>query len=456
MNYLILVRHGQSIWNLEKKFTGWVDVDLNENGKNEAKKAAKLIKEKDINIDLYYSSLQLRAKNTLTIIQEELMDYKNVKPAWQLNERHYGSLTGLNKDEMKKKLGEEKVHQFRRSWDLRPEPLDKSSPYHPLNIKIYSGKNSFEQIIESEKIDVVLTAVVGYSGLIPTINAIKNGKKIALANKETLVVAGELITRLSLEYGAEIIPVDSEHSAIFQCLVGEEKNPIEKNKLTASGGPFTGQTREELISITKEQALKHPNWSMGAKITIDSASLMNKGLEVIEAKWLFNLTKKQIDVVVHPQSIIHSAIQFEDGSIKAQLGTPNMKIPIQYALTYPRHSPSNWERLDFTNIDDLTFEAPNLERFPCIALAYKALNKKGSASAVLNFANDYSVFRFLKEEIKFIDIPKIIDFAIDNHQWIENPNLNDLKKLDLWTKDFVKNYDSVSYTHLTLPTSDQV
>ena len=304
------------------------------------------------------------------------------------------------------------------------------SALNPLNIKVYSGKNSLEQIIESEKIDVVLTAVVGYSGLIPTINAIKNGKKIALANKETLVVAGELITRLSLEYGAEIIPVDSEHSAIFQCLVGEEKNPIEKIILTASGGPFRGQTREELISITKEQALKHPNWSMGAKITIDSATLMNKGLEVIEAKWLFNLTKKQIDVVVHPQSIIHSAIQFEDGSIKAQLGLPDMKLPIQYALGFPYRIKNNFRRFNFLDFSKLTFEEPDLKTFKNLALAYKAMASGGNAPCVLNAANEVAVNAFLKNEIAFLKMPDLIDNCLEKINFVKNPTLEDYIETD--------------------------
>ena len=312
------------------------------------------------------------------------------------------------------------------------------SALNPLNIKVYSGKNSLEQIIESEKIDVVLTAVVGYSGLIPTINAIKNGKKIALANKETLVVAGELITRLSLEYGAEIIPVDSEHSAIFQCLVGEEKNPIEKIILTASGGPFRGQTREELISITKEQALKHPNWSMGAKITIDSATLMNKGLEVIEAKWLFNLTKKQIDVVVHPQSIIHSAIQFEDGSIKAQLGLPDMKLPIQYALGFPYRIKNKFKRFNFLDFSKLTFEEPDLKTFKNLALAYKAMESGGNAPCILNAANEVAVNAFLKNEIAFLKMPDLIDNCLEKINFVKNPTLEDYIETDRQTRILAK------------------
>ena len=312
------------------------------------------------------------------------------------------------------------------------------SALNPLNIKVYSGKNSLEQIIESEKIDVVLTAVVGYSGLMPTINAIKNGKKIALANKETLVVAGELITRLSLEHGAEIVPVDSEHSAIFQCLVGEEKNPIEKIILTASGGPFRGQTREELISITKEQALKHPNWSMGAKITIDSATLMNKGLEVIEAKWLFNLAKKQIDVVVHPQSIIHSAIQFEDGSIKAQLGLPDMKLPIQYALGFPYRIKNKFKRFNFLEFSKLTFEEPDLKTFKNLALAYRAMESGGNAPCVLNAANEVAVNAFLKNEIAFLKMPDLIDNCLEKINFVKNPTLEDYIETDRQTRILAK------------------
>ncbi len=312
------------------------------------------------------------------------------------------------------------------------------SALNPLNIKVYSGQNSLEQIVESEKIDVVLTAVVGYSGLIPTISAIKNGKKIALANKETLVVAGELITRLSLEYGAEIIPVDSEHSAIFQCLVGEEKNPIEKIILTASGGPFRGQTREELISITKEQALKHPNWSMGAKITIDSATLMNKGLEVIEAKWLFNLTKKQIDVVVHPQSIIHSAIQFEDGSIKAQLGLPDMKLPIQYALGFPYRIKNNFKRFNFLDFSKLTFEEPDIKTFKNLALSYKAMESGGNAPCILNAANEVAVNAFLKNEIAFLKMPDLIDNCLEKINFVKNPTLEDYIETDRQTRILAK------------------
>ena len=308
------------------------------------------------------------------------------------------------------------------------------SALNPLNIKVYSGKNSLEQIVVSEKIDVVLTAVVGYSGLLPTINAIKNGKKIALANKETLVVAGELITRLCLEYGVEIIPVDSEHSAIFQCLVGEEKNPIEKIILTASGGPFRGKRREELISITKEEALKHPNWSMGAKITIDSATLMNKGLEVIEAKWLFNLTKEQIDVVVHPQSIVHSAIRFKDGSVKAQLGLPDMKLPIQYALGFPNRIKNDFKRFNFLDYPSLAFEKPDVETFQNLAHAYKAMERGGNSSCILNAANEIAVEAFLKDKIGFLNMSDLINNCLEKITFVKNPTLDDYIETDRQTR----------------------
>ncbi|MBT6953199.1 MAG: 1-deoxy-D-xylulose-5-phosphate reductoisomerase, partial [Flavobacteriaceae bacterium] len=247
-----------------------------------------------------------------------------------------------------------------------------------LGVKVFAGQQSLEEVVEGENIDVVLTALVGYSGLKPTIRAIKAKKTIALANKETLVVAGDLITKLCYENGVKIYPVDSEHSAIFQCLVGETYNPIEKIYLTASGGPFKGKLRADLTNITKTQALKHPNWEMGAKITIDSASLMNKGLEVIEAKWLFNLKAEQINVVVHPQSIIHSAVQFEDGSIKAQLGVPDMKLPIQYALGFPERLKNNFNRFSFMDYPNLTFEKPDLETFRNLQLAYNAMEKGGN------------------------------------------------------------------------------
>jgi 1-deoxy-D-xylulose-5-phosphate reductoisomerase len=300
----------------------------------------------------------------------------------------------------------------------------------PHDIKVFAGQKAIAQVVEMETIDVVLTALVGYSGLIPTVNAIKAGKPIALANKETLVVAGELITQLAREHAVNLYPVDSEHSAIFQCLVGEFHNPIEKIILTASGGPFRGKDRAFLETVTRDQALKHPNWDMGAKITIDSASLMNKGLEVIEAKWLFGLKAEQIEVVVHPQSIVHSLVQFEDGSIKAQLGLPDMRIPIQFALSYPHRFKSNFERFDFTKYPQLTFEQPDLKTFRNLQLAFDALATGGNAPCVLNAANEIAVAAFLREEIGFLDMPDVIEEVLGRVALIAHPKLDDYVETD--------------------------
>lgn len=294
-----------------------------------------------------------------------------------------------------------------------------------LGIKVFAGQQSLEEVVETENIDVVLTALVGYSGLKPTIRAIKAKKTIALANKETLVVAGDLITKLCLENGVKIYPVDSEHSAIFQCLVGETYNPIEKIYLTASGGPFRGRLRNDLLNITKAQALKHPNWEMGAKITIDSASLMNKGLEVIEAKWLFDLKAEQIDVVVHPQSIIHSAVQFEDGSIKAQLGVPDMKLPIQYALGFPERLKNTFKRFSFMDYPNFTFEKPDLETFRNLQLAYNAMDKGGNMPCILNAANEIAVAAFLKDKIGFLNMSDLIADCMEKITFVSNPTLED-------------------------------
>jgi 1-deoxy-D-xylulose-5-phosphate reductoisomerase len=314
------------------------------------------------------------------------------------------------------------------------------SELNRLNIKVYAGSESLNQIVDSNEIDIVLTALVGYSGLLPTINAIKNRKKIALANKETLVVAGSLIKNLCEENSTEIIPVDSEHSAIFQCLAGEESNPIEKIFLTASGGPFRGKKVDDLKNITKKQALKHPNWSMGAKITIDSATLMNKGLEVIEAKWLFDLSKEQIEVVVHPQSIIHSAVQFQDGSIKAQLGLPDMKLPIQYALGFPKRLSNRFERFSFFDYPNLTFEKPDLETFKNLALAYKAMEKGGNSPCILNAANEIAVSAFLNDKISFLNMADLIDNCLEKINFVKNPSLEELIESDLETRNLATNY----------------
>jgi len=296
-----------------------------------------------------------------------------------------------------------------------------TSALSSLPIQVYSGDAALVSVVESDTIDMVLTAMVGYAGLLPTIHAIKAGKNIALANKETLVVAGELITNLAKENNVSIYPVDSEHSAIFQCLAGEENNSIEKIILTASGGPFRGKDRDFLSAVTKQQALKHPNWSMGAKITIDSATLMNKGLEVIEAKWLFDLTASQIDVIVHPQSIIHSMVQFEDGSMKAQMGLPDMKLPIQYALHYPYRLKSSFPRFDFAAYPSLTFEKPDLETFRNLAVAYQALEKGGNAACIVNAANEIAVEAFLCDKISFLEISDVIIECVAKISYIQNP-----------------------------------
>lgn len=300
----------------------------------------------------------------------------------------------------------------------------------PLDIKVFAGAKAVEQIVEMETIDLVLASIVGYAGLASTVNAIRHKKNIALANKETLVVAGELVTRLALENGVNIYPVDSEHSAIFQCLAGEWENKIEKIYLTASGGPFRGKDRNFLAGIKKEQALKHPNWSMGAKITIDSASLMNKGLEVIEAKWLFSLAPEQIDVIVHPQSIVHSLVQFEDGSIKAQLGLPDMKLPIQYAMGYPGRLKNSFPRFDFMNYPQLTFEKPDLATFTNLSLAFDALNKGGNMPCVLNAANEVAVQAFLEDKISFLHMSDVIYETMARTTFLKAPDLEDYRACD--------------------------
>ncbi len=302
------------------------------------------------------------------------------------------------------------------------------------DIKVFAGENALASVVQMDTIDLVLTALVGYSGLRPTIKAIEAGKNIALANKETLVVAGELITKLAREKGVNIYPVDSEHSAIFQCITGEFHNRIEKIILTASGGPFRGKKRQELLSVTKAQALKHPNWSMGAKVTIDSASMMNKGLEVIEAKWLFGLKAEQIEVVVHPQSIIHSIVQFEDGSMKAQLGLPDMRLPIQFAMTYPDRLKTKFPRFDFQNYPALTFEKPDMETFRNLALAFESLNKAGNMPCVLNAANEVAVSEFLKEKVGFLEMSEIVEQCLAKMAYVANPSYEDYVDTDKETR----------------------
>ncbi len=304
------------------------------------------------------------------------------------------------------------------------------------DIKTFTGIDALAQVAAMQETDVVLTALVGYAGLLPTIKAIEAKKTIALANKETLVVAGELITKLAAQNGVHIYPVDSEHSAIFQCLVGEFQNKIEKIYLTASGGPFRGKKKQDLLNITKEQALKHPNWDMGAKITIDSATLMNKGLEVIEAKWLFNLQPEQIDVIVHPQSIVHSLVQFEDGSMKAQMGLPDMKHPIQYALSFPYRLTSSSPRFNFMDYPELTFEQPDKETFLNLSLAYEALQKGGNLACILNAANEVAVEAFLNDKIKFLEIAEVNQKCMEQIAFVKTPTYEDYVATDSETRVF--------------------
>lgn len=307
-----------------------------------------------------------------------------------------------------------------------------------LPIKVYCGAEALCQVVAEDPVDIVLTALVGFAGLRPTISAIKAHKPIALANKETLVVAGELIDALAAENNVPILPVDSEHSAIFQCLVGELGNPIEKILLTASGGPFRKFTKEQLATVTKEQALKHPNWNMGAKITIDSASMMNKGFEVMEARWLFGVKPEQIEVLVHPQSIIHSAVQFEDGAIKAQLGMPDMRIPIQYAFSYPDRLKSDFPRIDFDLCTQLTFEHPDTKKFRNLALAFEAISKGGNMPCIINAANEIANAAFLHDEVSFLGISDVIEQTMQKASFIHKPTFDDYMATDREAREIAK------------------
>ena len=309
-----------------------------------------------------------------------------------------------------------------------------------FNIEILFGRSGLLELAKRSDVDVMLNALVGAPGMEPTLLAIKAGVDVALSNKESLVMAGNIIKKAQEQSGSEIFPVDSEHSAIWQCLVGEELEDLNRIILTGSGGPFRQKEISLFSNITVKEALNHPNWDMGEKITIDSATMMNKGLEVIEAYWLFRIDPDQINIIVHPQSIIHSMVEMKDGSVKAQMGVPDMKVPIQYALTYPRHIKATWEKLDLINCADLTFENPDYNRFPCIALGFKVLERFGSSGAALNLSNDYAVYRFLNGEIQFTDIPKINESVLEEHPWIEEPSLEDLLELDEWVKNYVTTY----------------
>ena len=309
-----------------------------------------------------------------------------------------------------------------------------------LNIEMLFGRSGLLELAKRSDVDVMLNALVGAPGMEPTLLAIKAGVDVALSNKESLVMAGNIIKKAQEQSGAEIFPVDSEHSAIWQCLVGEELEDLNRIILTGSGGPFRQKDLSLFSKITVKEALNHPNWDMGEKITIDSATMMNKGLEVIEAYWLFRIDPDQINIIVHPQSIIHSMVEMKDGSVKAQMGVPDMKVPIQYALTYPRHIEATWEKLDLITCADLTFEKPDYNRFPCIALGFKVLERFGSSGAALNLSNDYAVYRFLNEEIQFTDIPRINESVLEEHPWIEEPSLEDLLEIDEWVKNYVTTY----------------
>lgn len=328
-----------------------------------------------------------------------------------------------------------------------------------LPIKVYAGEDALSQIVEEGAIDLVLAAMVGYAGLKPTMNAIRAGKAIALANKETLVVAGELMNELALQYSAPILPVDSEHSAIFQCLAGEVGNGIEKLIVTASGGPFRTCTKEQLCTVKKEQALKHPNWKMGAKITIDSATLMNKGFEMIEAKWLFGVEPSRIEAVVHPQSIIHSMVQFEDGAVKAQLGTPDMRLPIQYAFSYPDRLPGDFGRLDFLTLGNLTFERPDTDRFHNLALAIEAMNRGGNLPCILNAANEVVVAAFLQDEISFLGMSEVIEKTMQQVDFILKPTYEDYVSTDIEARriaaELTKSVNNKKLANASLLTSNR-
>ena len=310
------------------------------------------------------------------------------------------------------------------------------------NIRIIAGRSALLELSCRNDIDLVMNSLVGTAGMEPTICTVKAGVDVALSNKESLVLAGNIINDLLKQYSGKLFPVDSEPSAIWQCLKGEDTNQIKNIILTGSGGPFRTKLKDEFNQITPEQALQHPNWEMGNKITIDSATMMNKGLEVIESHWLFDVGIDQIDIVIHPQSIIHSMVEFVDGSVKAQLGVPDMKIPIQYALTYPDHFPANGEALNLVDIGNLTFEKPDLEKFPCIRLAYEALNEGGTFPVVLNVANDEVVAAFLNRRIQFSDIPNLIEDALNQHEFIDNPDLRMISEISQWTINFI--HDEIS------------
>ena len=354
------------------------------------------------------------------------------------------SVTALSANKNGKRLVEQakKYHPDSIAIIEKDAALYVESELKNSGIKIFIGRNGLLEMACRSDVDIMLNGLVGSFGMEPTLNAVKAGVDVALSNKESLVMAGDIIDREKKKSGVHIFPVDSEHSAIWQCLSGETMDDVERILLTGSGGPFRVRPLDTFKEVTPVEALNHPNWDMGKKITIDSATMMNKGLEVIEARWLFGFDSNKIDIVVHPQSIIHSLVEFKDKSVKAQLGVPDMKIPIQFALTYPRHAPAMWESLDLIKIGSFTFEAPDLNRFPCINLAYQALKQGGTTPAVLNVANEQSVYRFLDGNIGFMEIPEIIEKACEVHEWNTHPSLDELVHLEKWATDFVSSFKS--------------
>jgi len=354
------------------------------------------------------------------------------------------SITALSANKNGKRLVEQAKKYYPDSIAIVDEEaaLYVESELKNSGIKIFTGRNGLLEMACRNDVDIMLNGLVGSFGMEPTLNAVKAGVDVALSNKESLVMAGDIIDREKKKAGVHIFPVDSEHSAIWQCLSGEAMDDVERILLTGSGGPFRMRPLNTFKEVTPVEALNHPNWDMGKKITIDSATMMNKGLEVIEARWLFGFESNQINIVVHPQSIIHSLVEFKDKSVKAQLGVPDMKIPIQFALTYPRHAPAMWEQLDLIKIGTFTFEEPDLNRFPCINLAYQALKQGGTTPAVLNVANEQSVYRFLDGNIGFMEIPEIIEKACEVHEWNTHPSLDELVHLEKWATDFVSSFKS--------------
>ncbi len=354
------------------------------------------------------------------------------------------SITALSANKNGKRLVEQAKKYYPDSIAIVDEDaaLYVESELKNSGIKIFTGRNGLLEMACRNDVDIMLNGLVGSLGMEPTLNAVKAGVDVALSNKESLVMAGDIIDREKKKAGVHIFPVDSEHSAIWQCLSGETMDDVERILLTGSGGPFRMRPLNTFKEVTPVEALNHPNWDMGKKITIDSATMMNKGLEVIEARWLFGFESNKINIVVHPQSIIHSLVEFKDKSVKAQLGVPDMKIPIQFALTYPRHAPATWESLDLIKIGTFTFEEPDLNRFPCINLAYQALKQGGTTPAVLNVANEQSVYRFLDGNIGFMEITEIIEKACEAHEWNTHPSLDELVHLEKWATDFVSSFKS--------------